>query len=80
MASVDERWSQDGFQDLGKVSSSMSLSQVTSLEDRIKSRISLWSELKFKTLLNIQELKNQLYLYMKTKLHFCNQGTWTESP
>lgn len=79
MTSVNERWSHDGFQDLGEVSSSTSLS-VTSLEEGIKSRISLWSGLKFKTLLDIQESKNQVYLYMKIELYFCNQGTWTESP
>lgn len=51
MTSVKRDGPHDGFQDLGEV---MSLS-VTSLEEGIKSRISLWSGLKFKTLLDIQE-------------------------
>lgn len=65
MTSVNETWSKIGFQDFAEVGSSTSLS-ATSFEEEIKSRILLWSELKLKTLLDIQESRNELHLYMRT--------------
>lgn len=53
MTSVNERWSQVSFQDLLQY-----IIVKTSLEERIKSRILMWSGLKYKTLLDTQELRN----------------------
>lgn len=69
MTSVKETWSKVGFQDFGEIGSSTSLS-VTSFEEGIKSRILLWSGLKLKTLLDNQESRNELYLYMRTMCIF----------
>lgn len=72
MTSVNETWSKVGFQDFGEIGSSTSLS-VTSFEKGIKSRILLWSGLKLKTLLDIQESRNELYFYVRTMCIFVTE-------